>query len=409
MFIFLFFNVSSNQTYYVQIWGYNSAYSATSSYSLQLNNVVPSATPIYLNSIQDISGSVGQAFVYSFILSSTASYKIFTGPYGGYGGSNDTVIEIYSDRNLTNMLYSNDDSDGTLFSKVVNTFQAGTSYYIKVRPYSTSGSLYARLKIEYDVPPIPVITENSTQNVTVNQGTYKAFKFTPTSSGKYKFATSSNGSSSDTYLELYSDANLSNLLAANDDSNGTLYSTIEYEMSAGVSYYIKFRGYGDNAASAYLTVSNVYKSIGTYVQTTIDSTPQYEGMYARDYDGSVYVNVSPDDEILIDYDPTYYFIENGQYWFYIHHLSYYMDIYLSLDRRVMMITGEDPTDSISSEDILGDPGEITLIQEETITIRRQLLVVAMLTPMDLDQSQCLINIGILIVEGSTFPIGVSFV
>ncbi len=98
-------------------------------------------------------------------------------------------------------------------------------------------------------------------DVQVSNGSSKIFVFTPSTSGKYKIATSPYGGgsgSSDTYLELYNDPNLTNRLTYNDDSNGTLYSEIVYDLTAGTTYYIKLSGTNGVAVSARLTASLIY-------------------------------------------------------------------------------------------------------------------------------------------------------
>lgn len=316
----------------------------------------------------DISLPGGAYQVFKFTPTSSGTYKLFTGPYGGIGSSNDTVLEVYSDASLSNRIGYNDDSNGNLFSEIKISFNAGITYYIKLRHYNTtSGSVHSRITVTQDISPATNIMLDNSIEVSVGQNEFKVFKFTPSRGGKYKIFTSFLNINSDSYIHLYDDPNLTNQIAFNDDANGTYYSEMQVELNAGKEYYIKFRGFNNNSATALLTVTNIYFNVETMIQTAGNSTPESFGMFARDYNGGVYVNLIPEEETLSEFTPEYYFIENGQYWFDIHRLSYYMNIFLSEDGKVVMESGEDPTDSLTEDDIIDGYGETTLIVEESTT------------------------------------------
>jgi len=59
----------------------------------------------------------------------------------------DTVLEIYTDQNLTNRIYINDDFNGLTFSRVEAQFTRNTSYYIKLRTFQTTHNLRTRIFI----------------------------------------------------------------------------------------------------------------------------------------------------------------------------------------------------------------------------------------------------------------------
>lgn len=63
-----------------------------------------STCPIYLDTPIDVDLPPGESQVYSFTATKTGMHKIFTGPYGGTGTENDTILELYSDANLTNLI-----------------------------------------------------------------------------------------------------------------------------------------------------------------------------------------------------------------------------------------------------------------------------------------------------------------
>lgn len=261
---------------------------------------VKKSTTIYTlstNSPVDVSLGSGQYRLYTYKPSTSGMYKIFTGPYGGYGGSNDTYLELYSDPNLTNRIAYNDDANGTLFSEIRYELTGGTTYYVKLRHYSSTGSVYARLTatLEYAITTLSYAVPI---DVDIASGGNKIFKFTPPSTGKYKINTTYFGGTStsgvnDTILYLYSDVNLTNQIGYNDDSNGTLFSEIQYIMTGGTSYYIKLAGFGGGSVHArintavipvppFATLSNktpvdISKPVGQ--EAYFKFTPSTSGLY----------------------------------------------------------------------------------------------------------------------------------
>ncbi|MDC0764914.1 polymorphic toxin-type HINT domain-containing protein [Brevibacillus sp. AG] len=97
-----------------------------------------------------------------------------------------------------------------------------------------------------DPENIEILKENESIDVTANSGKSLYYKFTPSASGNYRFFTSPNkneGPENDTYLQLYSDATFTTLLAENDNvpdgPYGKLFSKLENHLSAGTTYYLK--------------------------------------------------------------------------------------------------------------------------------------------------------------------------
>lgn len=245
-------SVTAGATYYIRVFGYNSAYSATSAYTLKVGAMT---AVLYENSPIDVDLPAGVGQLYRFTPSKTGLYKIFTGPYGGTGASNDTVLELYTDANATNLIASNDDANGTRFSELKQNLTAGVTYYVKLRPYSSSIAVHARLTA---VPDIPVLMLNSPVDIDLPAGGSRVYSFTPSSSGPYNIFTgyyggTSSSGSSDTVLYVYADANLTNQIAYNDDSNGTTFSQVTPTLTGGTTYYIKIAGYNNGSVHARLT------------------------------------------------------------------------------------------------------------------------------------------------------------
>ncbi|RIE03555.1 S8 family peptidase [Cohnella faecalis] len=257
---YTFSGLAANTTYTVGVAAVNGSGSSLFSTSSVATKAV-SMPNLTLNSSVDVDLASGAYQAYAFTPSSTGTYKIFTGPYGGVGTSNDTVLELYSNSSLTSSITSNDDSNGTTFSEINWNLTGGTTYYVKLRGYGST-AVHARLSAVV-APPAPItMSLNVGYDVDSASGTYKVYKFTPSSSGQYKlftgyFGGTSSGGSNDTLLYVYSDANLTNQLAYNDDSNGSTFSQIVMSMSAGVSYYVKIAGYGSGAVHARLTANAV--------------------------------------------------------------------------------------------------------------------------------------------------------
>ena len=277
---------------------------------------LPPAQSIYslsVNSPIDVSLASGAYRVYAITPSYSGEHKLFTGSYNGYGDSNDTVLELYSYSNLSGLIASNDDANGNTFSEIKTSLQAGMTYYVKLRHYSSSNAVYARLSVSY-INTFTPINLNDAQGVSVANGETKYFSFTAPYNGNFKLSTASLGYSSDTYLELYSDPSYMKQRAYNDDANGTLFSEINFELNAWQTYYVKYRGYNFNSASSTLSVTGNYKYMPLYVSKIGDTPKLIDEYHAIQYtSGQVFVNLDgvPTTELNLGTD---YVTEAGKVW-----------------------------------------------------------------------------------------------
>ncbi|MFU1796225.1 hypothetical protein ACM1RC_20375 [Paenibacillus azoreducens] len=130
-------------------------------YAAATEALTSSNVTINANQFFDVSLDPGISQVYEFTATKRKAHRVFTGPYGGVGGSNDTVLEIYSDAALTKLISSNDDYNGTSFSSITFLPNAGQKYYIKLRTYSSTASLNCRITMQM-MEPI-VFSETSAQ------------------------------------------------------------------------------------------------------------------------------------------------------------------------------------------------------------------------------------------------------
>ncbi len=277
----LFSKISTTLTggisYYIKLRPYNATGGSVHA-RIQITREIPN---IYINSPIDVDLGAGLYNVYKFIPTVSGTFSIFTGPYGGTGSSNDTYLELFTDSALTNRIAYNDDGAGNLFSKIEISLVAGTAYYIKLRHYNaTTGAVHARLAVT-KIIPTRIIYQDTPTDMQVAQNEYGILKFTPTSDGLYKFYTgpyAGTGGSSDTYLELYSDQNLTNMISYNDDYNGTLFSSLQFDLYAGTTYYLKFRGFANNSASARITVNKICDAYGVQIISDTIPTEMVAGM-----------------------------------------------------------------------------------------------------------------------------------
>ncbi|WP_158630159.1 S8 family serine peptidase [Cohnella sp. AR92] len=236
------------------------------------------ATTLTLNSAVDVNLAEGVTQIYAFTPSATDKYKFFTGPYGGTGAENDTVLELFSDANLTNLIDSNDDANSTLFSEIGTTLTAGVTVYLRLSGYGL-GAVHARLTVKNF---ITTITVGSSTNVS----SASAYKFVPTTSGFYRFYTSYYGGSSsagvnDTYLTLYSDNNLTQFIDYNDDAyNGNSFSEISSYLIAGVPYYIQIDNYFDVVHARLQIAAVTLDSLSLNSAVNLDSSTGLLKMYS---------------------------------------------------------------------------------------------------------------------------------
>lgn len=287
-----------------------------------MGTVSPFPQSLYTNNPNDVNLGQGLATVYDFVPDKSGNYKLFTGPFGGFGGSNDTVLEIYSDPNLTNLIGYNDDANvSTVFSEIRTSLISGFHYYVKIHPYSSSGSVFARLTAQLDSPQITVIPANTPVDVDAYAGESKVFQFNPSAFGYYKVITdyyggTSSSGPSDTVLFTYSDPNLTTLTSYNDDSMESLFS--EISIGTGSTFFFKVAGYNGGSIHTRvmvipisnpiikptLTINNPVDVSTTpgdsgYFTFTPDTTGLYR-FYTSPYQGTGSVN----DTVLYLYDPS---------------------------------------------------------------------------------------------------------
>lgn len=301
-------SVNLNETYYIRINSYSGG--SSSPYTLSSKNMIANSIPsIVSGQPVDLNLSVGNAQTYKYVPGTTGIHTFNTGRYAKTGGASDTVLELYADSNLSTRIATNDDANNSSFSEIRTQLTQGTSYYIKVRPYSTSGTVYCRLtaNFSYQTDNEPHLNLDPI-DLWFDAGS-AVYSFTPQNGGVYNFHTGYMGNDvssgvSDTVLAIYSDSKLSTPLISNNDFNSTVFSSFDVHLNAGVKYYLKLNGNLGYAVKARLETTRKsldffqMQSGTTYNLTSTSNAYLYfqftsdkEGLY-QFYSGNVQQSVS---------------------------------------------------------------------------------------------------------------------
>ncbi|MED4907672.1 hypothetical protein P9761_05420 [Brevibacillus centrosporus] len=173
------FQVKPNTDYYIAIFSFND-FSATEYYHLSLskvNNVLGLTTPI------DISLPMGEVPAYRFTAPVTGTYRFYTEPYGGFGAPIDTMIVIFSDEQMANLVGFNDDiAQDNLLSEMKVSMTQGQTYFVYISSAEQFG-VHTRVTVSLDpsaTVTYPLLHESSTndgsmtekQIITLNNGVF---------------------------------------------------------------------------------------------------------------------------------------------------------------------------------------------------------------------------------------------
>ncbi|MDR6553772.1 polymorphic toxin-type HINT domain-containing protein [Paenibacillus qinlingensis] len=233
-------------TYFVKLHGIEDAEVQA---RLTVEAVGAGIPQIHAGAPVDFQTEDNETKVYVFTPSSSGSYKIYTEYYEGNigDGERDTVLSVFDDINLTQLIDYNDDEHGTLFSEVTINLVAHEPYYIQVSGYGES-AVSARLSIiQNQAVSFGELQAKVAADISKPAQEQVYYSFTPTESGQYRFFTSpvpGNAVINDTFLSLYADTGLAVLIAQNDDVQGalkpygSLFSKIEVNLVGGQTYYL---------------------------------------------------------------------------------------------------------------------------------------------------------------------------
>lgn len=212
--------------------------------------------------------------LFLFKPATTGVYKIFTSILEQ---DEDTILEIYSDKELKNLLAENDDFKDTSFSEINRSFIGGKSYYVKVKGYGND-NINTRLTAEVVKSDLPYIQQDVPVDINEKVKDSNIYLFVPRETGTYNVTTNYFGGTyttnkNDTEIELFSDTEFSRRIAYNDDKGDSEFSLVSIQLEKGVPYYIRVNGVGETELYARLLVSRTpvtYKTLE--LRETIESS-----------------------------------------------------------------------------------------------------------------------------------------
>lgn len=128
------------------------------------------------------------------------------------------------------------------------------------------------------VPESVEIKENTSVDVRLTGENYEVYQFTPSATQTYQIKTSpsdrqeKNGgsytSANDTWLGIYKDAELTELVQSNEDRNG-LFSEVITDLQADTAYYVALKSSNQNDVNAKLNISVMEEPI-IYTDSPLD-------------------------------------------------------------------------------------------------------------------------------------------
>lgn len=254
---YTFQGLTANNLYSIGVAASNSA--GTSSFSSIAARTLPQMLTVGAPIDADIPD--GQFGLYSFVPPASGSYRIFTGYYGGFGAESDTILELYSDLGLTQLvLEPSDDANGSVFSELNATLEAGIVYYIKLYGFGNS-PVHARLAASL-IAGIPEIELGTPVDIETQDNERRVYEYHPSETGSYTIHTgyyqgNQGYGESDTILSVYKNVNLTQMIddGYNDDvDSGSRFSSVTVTLAANQHYYIAVEGYGNSAVQTRLEV-----------------------------------------------------------------------------------------------------------------------------------------------------------
>jgi len=186
----------------------------------------------------------------------------------------------------------NDDSNGTFNSQVNFTAQAGIDYIVRATSYSASTigaySLVSNLGDLTSATPISgsqsfsgTLVSSDPANSLRSGSYYDGYLLTNLTAGQ-QVQVNLNSTAFDAYLQIVNAAT-GQVVADNDDSNGTFNSQVNFTVQAGVDYIARATSFASGATGAYsLTTSTTYTLNGTLASTD-PTNPTRTGTFRDDY------------------------------------------------------------------------------------------------------------------------------
>jgi secreted trypsin-like serine protease len=274
------FNAVAGTTYHLQVDGFGFDYgSFTVSYGVNrpANDdflaaaALPGTTGQVVTTNQLATGEAGETATFVGNASSSVWYT-FTAPdnttarFSTVGSDFDTTLAVFTGSRVgaTSTIRGNDDFNATLQSFITLPMVAGITYRVAVSGYNGQRGTI-RLQYAFGSPssdafatPTPLFNENgaafgSNARTTGEPGEPTVitppdgsiwYRWTAPATGFYRLTTA--GSNFDTILAVFTGDMITtmNLVAVNDDFNGTLQSRVDFSAFAGQTFRFMIEGYG---------------------------------------------------------------------------------------------------------------------------------------------------------------------
>lgn len=285
---------SASGNYYLRVRHYNSTVFGTgTNYNLRVTSSAVGADAYEPDGSAAQASTIavnGSTQLHNFHVAGDNDWSRFSATAGvsyvietfNLGIGSDTYLYLYGTNGST-ILVVNDDSGGTLASRIEWVAPASGTYYARVRHYSPSafgpntsynlrvtstgggGDVYEPDNTYLQARTITVDGNAQTNHNFHIAGDNDWARFSAVAGNNYIIETLNLGSQSDTILYLYS-TNGTTLLASNDDSGGTLASRIVWSAPASGNYYIRVQHY----------FSSLYGPNTRYDLRVIGTTDLYE-------------------------------------------------------------------------------------------------------------------------------------
>jgi len=233
-------SVTSEQTYYVLVWPYDSSYTGTYAITFNTSNTPPvppsDGITTTLNAGVWADGTVSsygeQWFKFTANYSSSTHY--IHAAFGTLNSSYGLYVQVYDSTGSTvvsqTRLYSGNYTYASLY------VTSGQTYYIKVTQYSSYTGTYQIAFNTSSTPPSPTITLNAGvwADGAVSSSGEQWFKFTATASTQYIHVTF--GILGDLYVQVYNSSGAT--VGGPTELYGSIKSTSQ-TLTSGQTYYIK--------------------------------------------------------------------------------------------------------------------------------------------------------------------------
>jgi len=165
------------------------------------------------------------------------------------GTLHDNIMYLYGPNTAYSLIAWNDDGGPGLMANLTRSLSAGR-YYIKVKPYwsSGTGTYYIRIEGAPSVPPLLAL--NQTVNGLLNfAGDTDTYRFVVTTPGTYTIDTNA-GTLTDSFMFLYGPNSQTLFITSNDDYGIDPMARITRTLSAG-TYYVRIIAYYGTASGSF--------------------------------------------------------------------------------------------------------------------------------------------------------------